>query len=311
MTRTSCRLRSRRGIDQQRLPAGARRAVHPLQGVARGTAGDHHSVRFRHPLAGQRAWDRGVPGRRAADKRRRCGTDTTTPDPRAIAAGDVQDVRRSRSATAAGSVVPSMVRRLRSPAGTGRVSSYGGRKSWNTSRSPADRLAPRPAHLGEQPAEAGRPRHPPRELGGQHPRGPRIEVDLVAVTQGIAGDALVPGLRGDHRVAALHGEPSRELKARVRAAHARGSQVIERRGEGRHLPHGRGVGGVAPGRQHLPMTDEPRDEEPAQDGGRHRPCRAPGHPPVHARDESRRRTTRSPAARRRTGSGPRRPRSGG
>src|SRR5439155_16671651 len=74
-------------------------------------------------------------------------------------------------------------------------------------------LLPRPAHLVQQIAEAGGARHAAREVGRQHPGRPGVEVHLVPEAQGVAWDALVPGLAGDDALVGLEREPAGELPA--------------------------------------------------------------------------------------------------
>ena len=173
------------GDDQQRLPPRARRAVHPLQpdsARARAPTTAPSASATQRDASGVRIERQQEDDRGEAPRGR--GSDTTTPDPRAIAAGEVHAVAASRSRTAAGSAIPSMVRSADSAAGTGRPSSYGGAEAVEhrdvARRAP--RATPRPSRRG-----AGGSRPPaasPATGGGQHPGRPRVEVDLVAVSAG-------------------------------------------------------------------------------------------------------------------------------
>ncbi len=246
----------------QRLPAGARRAVHPLR--ARSARARARTPR-RPPPPPRRwpaAWDRATPGRRSRTSVCGCGTDTTTPEPRATAAGDVH--RRAAVPVGDGGGQRHPVHGPQDEIAGGDGTAFVVRRPEAVEHNDVarGRLAPRAAHLGEQLAEAGRPRHPPREMRRQHPRRPRVEVHLVAVTQGIARDALVPGLGRDHRVAALHGQAARELQARVRAADAGLAELPEGRIERRHLPGADRVRGIAPGGEQAAVAHDPWRQRP-------------------------------------------------
>src|SRR5207247_8180896 len=71
--------------------------------------------------------------------------------------------------------------------------------------------------LAHQLVEAEGARHPARQGRVQDPGGTRVQVDLVPEAQGVARDALVPGLARDHFPARLEGDAARELQARVSA----------------------------------------------------------------------------------------------
>jgi hypothetical protein len=130
-------------------------------------------------------------------------------------------------------------------------------------------LAPGPAQLAQQVAEAARAQHAPRQARREDPGRLRVEVHLVAEAQRVAGDALVPGLADAQALLGRKREPAGELEARVRARHARAPQRVEHGIEPGHLPHAVGVRGVAPGRAQDPMARQPGHDEPRrQDRGR-------------------------------------------
>ena len=295
--------RSRAAAPAPGTPAAPRRVSRSPSGTtssaclpARGAPFTHWKPARTGPCDHHLAADRGDPrhrqrrsfevdGRATSAERRRAGvTRATTPLPRPSPSADVQAVAGSRSSTAAPSGAPAVVSRRICGGGHRARLVVRRSKAVEDARSPPTSVSSeRAAHPAQEVAEAAGARHAAREARREHPGGRGIEVDLVAEAQGVARDALVPGLARDHLAARLERDAAGELQARVGAARAGRPQRGEGAVEGGHLPDALGVSGVAPASRPAPARRSPTARGAP---GRRRP-RPAGATPTGPRDRRR------------------------
>ncbi len=166
--------------------------------------------------------------RTMAESRRAGWSRMARPLPRPSPVGEAQLVAGFRSNTAAGNASPASEAPARLETGTGSPLVEGRAEPPEDHEIAGRVLGHGTAHLPHEVAKTSRARHAPREHGREHPGRVRVEVHLVTKPEGIARDALVPGLAHDHVAKGLEPEPSRELEARVGAADAVATKGRER-----------------------------------------------------------------------------------